>query len=90
MAATEGQVQFHTRVAANVVDQVRRQFELGAAHAARHRDRLRRLGFEDDASLASAIRRGELDDRFDEIKVPIWEAVLDKLAVAHPGYANLT
>lgn len=88
LGATSGRVQFHARVAANVVDQVRRQWELGAAQATAHRARLARLGFRDDRALADAIRSGTADDRFEEIKTAAWESTLDKLAVAHPGYVD--
>jgi aminoglycoside phosphotransferase (APT) family kinase protein len=89
MGATSGRVQFHTRVAANVVDQVRRQIEMGSSQAAAHRDRLAALGFADDGALAAAIRAGELDDRFDEVKAAVWASVRDKLAVAHPDYERI-
>jgi aminoglycoside phosphotransferase (APT) family kinase protein len=87
IGATEGQVQFHARVAANVVDQLRRQWELGGGQAAAHADRLRRLGFADDRALAAAIRAGKLDERLDEVKTAVWATILDKLAVANPKYA---
>ena len=88
MGATEGQVHFHARVAANVIDQVRRQWELGAGHAEAHAARLAELGFADDQALAAAIRAGELDDRHDEVKASVWASVLDKLAVANPSYLD--
>ena len=86
LGATEGRVQFHTRVAINVLGQVQREIEEGAAMAAAHADRLAALGFADDAALAGAIRSGELDDRYDEVKAAVWATVRDKLAVANPRY----
>ena len=68
MAATEGRVQFHTRVAVNVLGMVQREIELGPEQAAAHRARLDGLGFDDEAALAAAIRDSEADDRYDEIK----------------------
>ena len=71
MAATEGRVQFHTRVAVNVLNIVARELELGDASPPRERERAAALlghdGDVDDLEreLAAAIRSGALDDRLD-------------------------
>jgi hypothetical protein len=88
MDATEGRVRFHTRVAVNVLAMVERELALGPAHTEAARARLTALGYEDDAALAAAIRSGELDDRWDEVKAAVWDTVRDRLAVANPGYAD--
>lgn len=88
MDATDGRIRFHTRVAVNALHIVHRELEVGAAQAAAHRDRLAALGFADDVELAAAIRRGDLDDRYDEVKAAITASVDDKLAVANPKYAS--
>lgn len=89
-AATGGQVNFHARVAANALRMVERELLAGvqedtadAAHAA-----LTRLGFEDEAQLAAAIRAGRLDDRADEVRSCLRTLVSRRLAVAHPGYQD--
>jgi hypothetical protein len=87
MEATTGRVRFHTRVAVNVLNMVQRELENGQEQAAAHEERLRRLGFEDDTQLSAAIRRGDLDSRYDEVKAAINASVDDKLAVANPKYA---
>jgi hypothetical protein len=87
MEATDGRVQFHTRVAVNVLNMVQRELELGPAQAAAHVERLHELGFHGDAELSAAIRRGDLDDRYDEVKAAVKASVDDKLAVANPKYA---
>ena len=87
--ATTGRVRFHTRVAANVLAVIERELRLGPAHAAAHARRLDALGVADDAALAGAVRAGELDDRFDEVRAAVWSSVRDKLAVANPGYDDL-
>jgi aminoglycoside phosphotransferase (APT) family kinase protein len=87
-AGTEGRIRFHARVAANVMGMLERELRLGPDQAGAHRARLARLGVGDDAELASAIRAGALDDRWDEVVGEVWGAVVDKLAVAHPGYAE--
>lgn len=86
LAATDGRLQFHTRVAINVLSIVERELALGAAQCAAHLDRLRALGVADDAALAAAIRSGQLDDRLIEVRALVWQSVRDKLAVANPKY----
>ena len=88
MPATEGRIQFHTRVAVNVLGMVQREIEMGPAQVAAHAARLDALGFESDAALAAAIRNGEVDDRYDEIKSAVYESVVDKLKVANPKYLD--
>jgi uncharacterized protein DUF6285 len=86
LTATEGRMQFDTRVAINVLAIVERELELGVAHEVAHRRRLQALGVADDAALAAAIRSGALDDRLEEVRALVWESVRDKLAVANPKY----
>lgn len=86
LGATEGRVQFHTRVAINVLGMVQREIEAGPEPRARHDGRLAELGMADDAELAASIRSGALDDRYDEVKAAVWASVRDKLAVANPRY----
>ena len=88
MAATEGRVQFHTRVAVNVLAMVERELRLGPEQRAAAGERLDALGFTDEAGLAAAIRSGSLDDRWDEVKASVWASVRDRLAVANPDYAG--
>ena len=86
MAATEGRVQFHTRVAVNVLGMVERELALGPAQAADHAAGLARLGVAGEAELAAAIRSGGLDDRLDEVRAFVRETVEAKLRVANPKY----
>jgi hypothetical protein len=86
LAATDGRLQYHTRVAINVLSIVERELALGETHEAAHLDRLRTLGVADDVALAAAIRSGELDDRLPEVRDLVWQSVRDKLAVANPRY----
>lgn len=88
LAGTQGRLQFHTRVAINVLSMVERELAVGAAQAAAHEERLARLGVRDDAELARKIRDGELDDRLAEVRTLVWESVRDKLAVANPKYLD--
>lgn len=84
-SSTEGQVNFHARVAANVLRIVER--ELIDDSAADVTALLAELGFADEAQLA-AIRAGTLDDRADDVLPTLRTLVRHRLAVAHPGYAE--
>lgn len=86
MTATEGRVQFHTRVAINVLGMVQRELELGSDLAVRHAAGLAALGFSSDGELAAAIRNGDLDDRGADVESFVRQTVVDKLAVANPKY----
>ena len=77
--ATSGAVNFHTRVAANVLRTVEREL-LDDSPAPDL------LGFGDERALAAAIRSGELDDRAAEVRVALRQLVTHRLAVSHPGY----
>ncbi len=86
LSATDGRLQYHARVAINVLSIVERELALGPMQQDAHLDRLRSLGVDDDTALAAAIRSGELDDRLAEVRAVVWESVRDKLAVANPKY----
>jgi hypothetical protein len=84
--ATEGRVQFHTRVAATVLSAVERELSLGPAMAAAHAQRLASLGVASERELADRLRAGEwpIDDR--SVLDVVRQTVVDKLAVANPKY----
>ena len=80
MRATEGRVQFHTRVAINALGMVERELGepewLARIEAARAAER----------DLAARIRDGSLDDRLDEVRAQVRASVRAKLLIANPGY----
>jgi Domain of unknown function (DUF6285) len=84
--ADVGRVNFHARVAANVLRIVERELldtsagDVSAALAA--------LGYSDEAELAAGIRAGALDDRPDDVLACLRTLVRRRLDVAHPGYAD--
>ena len=86
MAGTSGRLQFHTRVAINVLSTVERELALGPGQKIVHQARLDDLGVHDDAQLAAAIRNGDLDDRLDEVIDTVRASVIAKLKVANPAY----
>ena len=87
LTSTAGRVQFHSRVAINVLAMVERELAMGGQQTLDHAARLAVLGMNDDSELATAIRNGDLDDRFNEVVELVRASVLDKLAVANPSYA---
>lgn len=86
LPATAGRLQFHSRVAANVLAIVERELDLGPAQRDAHLERLRRLGVASEVELAARIRDGGLDDRLDEVIEAVRASVVDKLRVANPNY----
>jgi len=92
MAATEGRVQFHTRVAVNALGMIERELTDGPAYADAERTRAAALlGHDGDArdlerELAAGIRDGSLDDRSDAVRAHVRTTVREKLLVANPGY----
>ncbi|WP_238420397.1 phosphotransferase family protein [Gordonia sp. 'Campus'] len=80
------QVRFHTRVAGNVVDVVRREELLGARHAAESAQRLSALGVVDQRALCDGLRTGELDGNDEKVRNAIVADVRARLLVANPRY----
>ena len=83
-AETSGAVNFHARVAANVLRTVER--ELLDDTADEPRAALSALGFGDEAALAAAIRTGAFDGRGAQVVPALRALVSHRLKVAHPGY----
>ena len=86
LTGTTGRLQFHTRVAINVLAMVERELRLGQGQSAEHAARLAQLGCADDAELAARIRAGDYDHRLGEVRELVLADVRDKLAVANPKY----
>ena len=88
MSATTGRVQFHGRVAANVVSIVDRELALGPELVRAHTEGISAFGVKDEAGLAAAIRSGALDDRLEEVGTFARRIVSIRLAIANPKYAG--
>jgi hypothetical protein len=84
-APSEGANRHQMRIAAHALEVVGRELALGPAQEAAHQDRLRYLGFDDDASLAEAIRTGRLEDS-PELRRALRQDTRDRLLVANPGW----
>ena len=88
MTATSGRVQFHTRVAMNVLAMVQRELAAGATADADHAAGLRALGYGTDAELAAAIRSGGIAADDPELLAFLRKTVRAKLEVANPKYLD--
>jgi Domain of unknown function (DUF6285) len=84
--STAGQVNFHSRVAANALRIVERELHAEAADGVT--GALARVGCVDEAQLAAAIRAGELDGGNDHVQSALRALVGRRLAAAHPGYQH--
>ncbi|WP_006245537.1 DUF6285 domain-containing protein [Mycolicibacterium tusciae] len=84
--AIEGPVNFHARVASNVLRIVERELLDGST--ADVTSALDGLGYGDENELAMAIRAGDLDDRGADVLAALRTIVRRRLDVAHPGYAE--
>lgn len=88
MAATEGRVRFHARVAANVLGMVERELSMGPDQAERHRTALAAFGVADEAGLAGGIRRGQIDAADPALWALASDTVRARLEVANPRYLS--
>lgn len=89
-----GHAAYHARVAANMVDIVRRQLQLAPAADAAELQRLRAL-LQCDGSLAELnallcerIADGRIDLQTPGLAPHLWRTTLDKLAVDQPAYES--
>ncbi len=86
MEHSEGGTRFEARVARNALGVVERELRLGPALVAAHAARLREVGAADDATLAAAIRAGDLDDEWERVAAALAASARDQLLVANPSY----
>jgi len=89
-----GYHRFQTRVTANVLNIVRREFELREAQSAAERERLRTLvGHDGDveglsAELSESIRRGAIDLNDANLRSHLRQSLADALAINNPKWLN--
>ena len=92
MPQLTGRVAFHARVAANVLDIVRREVETGASAERREGERLAALlGDVGDpaalnAALCDAITQGRIATDDPALIAHLWATTLDTLAIDQPRY----
>ena len=88
MQAVTGRLQFHARVAGNILAMVERELEHPADDSADHSARLAGLGAADDSALAAAIRAGDFDGRLAEVLAALEPSIRRKVQVANPRHLN--
>jgi hypothetical protein len=88
LSATEGRVQFHTRVTIRVLKTVERELTLGPAQASAHADRLVALGYDSDQELVDAIRSGRHDHEIAGLAEALEPDIRAKLEVSDPRYLD--
>ena len=86
MSGIEPRLQFHTRVAMNVLDIVSREIALGADQLESHDELLASFGVESDAELSQQIRNGDHDANLLEVLERLRPVIEDKVRVANPKY----
>jgi len=86
MGGIEPRLQFHTRVAMNVLDIVSRGIAMGADQLQSHAELLASFGVESDAELSQQIRNGEHDNGLLEVLERLRPVIEDKVRVANPKY----
>jgi hypothetical protein len=86
MTSTEGRVQFHARVATNVLAMVERELRLGQQQSESHEAGLAALGYSSERELADAIRDGRATGHEAEVRAFVTATVRAKLEVANPRY----
>jgi hypothetical protein len=86
--STAGQVNFHSRVAANALRIVERELLADIEAADGVTDALADVGCGGEAQLAAAIRAGELDGHNEQVQSALRTLVGRRLSVAHPGYQD--
>jgi hypothetical protein len=92
--ALAGRLAFHTRVAANVLDIVRRELMVGPAAEHFEAERLRALLGHDgerealNTELCDLIAQGSIDRTDPKLIEHLWATTLDTLSVDQPNYAT--
>ena len=94
LPALTGRVAFHARVAANVLDTVRREMALSPSALAGETERLRALlghdgdGAELNRELCEKIAGGEVDTNSPELIRHLWATTIDTMSIDQPNYAT--
>jgi hypothetical protein len=81
----DGPTRHQFRIAVHALEIVARELALGTGQERAHRAGLAELGFEDDASLAQAIRSGRVGDS-PELRRVLRADTLARLLVANPKW----
>ena len=86
LPSTEGSLQFHTRVSANILEMIEREMTLGRAQLDYYSEALAELGATSTAEVAAGIRDRRWDQQSDQLIHFLATSVAEKLRVANPKY----
>jgi hypothetical protein len=86
LPGVDGRLQFHTRVAINMVDIVAREITVGQSQEIAHSAVLEGLGVSTDLELVTAIKNGVYDSDLESLLTSLLPVVEDKVRVANPKY----
>jgi hypothetical protein len=84
--SSDARIAFHARVAANIIEIVRRENNTALEVNARHDEFLSGLEVVSEQELVDKIRAGFYDDNLLEMLQKLRPVVEDKVAVANPKY----
>jgi aminoglycoside phosphotransferase (APT) family kinase protein len=84
--ATSGRVQFHARVASNVLATAQREIRLSSEANTAFKNCYARFGVANEGELAQAVREGKLTEKTEELLASLRETVTYRLAVANPKH----
>ena len=94
MPQLQGHAAFHARVAANALDIVKRELEIGPDAATAEMTRLKTLLSKDgtldelNRELCEKIEKGEVTLDTPGLREHLWETTLTKLAIDQPKYSG--
>lgn len=94
MPQLQGHAAFHARVAANALDIVKRELEIGPDAATAEMTRLKMLLSKDgtldelNRELCEKIEKGEVTLDTPGLREHLWETTLTKLAIDQPKYSG--
>lgn len=88
MTSQDPRLAFHARVAANIIDIVRRENQFSQDIDTRYDAVLAGLGVHDADELTHKIRSGDFDSRLGEVLNSLRPVIDDKVSVANPRYRD--
>jgi hypothetical protein len=86
LPAVDGRLSFHTRVAMNSLDIVRRELDTQDAVESVHADVLNQLHVDSDQELSQRIRAGEFDSHLLGLLDDLAPVIENKVRVSNPKY----
>lgn len=86
LPSVEGRLTFHTRVAINSLDIVKRELDTQVETDSVHQEMLKELAVDSTAELSQQIRSGEFDNSLLSLLNALAPAIENKVRVSNPKY----